>query len=330
MDRCINSLLSAGENVEIIIVNDGSKDRTGEIALEYQSKYPDIVRAINKENGGHGSGVNTGIALATGVYFKVVDSDDWLDPTALQKLMVRIKSFCMMELRNQEAVTPDLIVCNYVYDHLNEGTSHAINYRKVMHPETMYTWDTVGHFGLSQYLVMHTLIYRTEVLRKSGIKLPEHTFYVDNIYAYQPLPFTEHLYYMDIDLYHYFIGRDDQSVNESIMLTRIDQQILVTRLMSQSTNLSIVHFQHPKLANYMRRYVSMMFSITTVLLLLIDTEEAWQQRRELWDEMRDWDPKLYQRLHFGSMSMWTTLPGRTGRRVILAGYRLARMLYKFN
>jgi len=330
MDRCINSLLTAGDDVEIIIVNDGSKDRTGEIALEYQTKYPNIVRAVNKENGGHGSGVNKGIELATGVYFKVVDSDDWLDPNALQKLMVRLKSFCMIELRGQHAITPDLIICNYVYDHLNEGKSHAINYRKVMHPEKIYNWDDIGHFGLSQYFVMHTLIYRTEVLRKSGLKLPEHTFYVDNIYAYQPFPYTEYLYYMDIDLYHYFIGREDQSVNEDVMLSRIDQQVLVTRLMAQSANLDMVRFKHPKLASYMRRYVSMMYSITTVLLLMIDTDKSRQQRRDLWEETKERDPALYNLLRYRSMSMWSNLPGRTGRRVILVSYRLARKIYKFN
>ena len=80
MDKCIQSLLKAGEEVEILIINDGStKDNTKEIAEKYQREYPTICKAINKENGGHGDAVNYGLANATGKYFKVVDSDDWVD-----------------------------------------------------------------------------------------------------------------------------------------------------------------------------------------------------------------------------------------------------------
>ena len=76
MGKCIESLLVGGEEVEIIVVNDGSKDRTAQIAQEYVEKYPTIVKAVNKENGGHGSAVNAGLDNATGLFFKVVDSDD--------------------------------------------------------------------------------------------------------------------------------------------------------------------------------------------------------------------------------------------------------------
>ena len=84
MERCIESLLPGGEDVEIIIVDDGSKDATGEIADYYERQYPSIVKAVHKENGGHGSGVNAGLKRASGMYFKVVDSDDWLDETAYE------------------------------------------------------------------------------------------------------------------------------------------------------------------------------------------------------------------------------------------------------
>ena len=87
MRRCVDSLLAGGRDVEIILINDGSSDDTGRIADEYQLRYPDIVRAVHKPNGGHGSGVNKGLELARGLYYKVVDSDDWLDAGAYRMLL---------------------------------------------------------------------------------------------------------------------------------------------------------------------------------------------------------------------------------------------------
>ena len=82
MRHCIDTLLPGGDQVEILIVNDGSSDNTAAIADEYEKKYPDICRAIHQENKGHGGAVNTGIKNATGIYLKVVDSDDWVNEYA--------------------------------------------------------------------------------------------------------------------------------------------------------------------------------------------------------------------------------------------------------
>lgn len=86
MRKCIDSLLVGGEDVEIIIVDDGSKDGTAAIADEYAAAYPDIIKAVHQENGGHGEAVNTGLRNAGGLYYKVVDSDDWLDEESLKNL----------------------------------------------------------------------------------------------------------------------------------------------------------------------------------------------------------------------------------------------------
>ncbi len=112
MDRCVETLLPAGEEAEIILVDDGSKDDTGKIADAYAEKYPNIVKVIHQENGGHGEGVNQGIRNASGMYFKVVDSDDWLDAEALQKVMQTLRGFAAMEQ------PVDLLMCNYVYEHV--------------------------------------------------------------------------------------------------------------------------------------------------------------------------------------------------------------------
>ena len=255
MDRCVETLLPAGEEAEIILVDDGSKDDTGKIADAYAEKYPNIVKVIHQENGGHGEGVNQGIRNASGMYFKVVDSDDWLDAEALQKVMQTLRGFAAMEQ------PVDLLMCNYVYEHVVDNTHHTVSYKSILPQDRVFAWDEIGRFPPSQNILMHTVIYRTQILRDSGLELPKHTFYVDNVFVYQPLPLCQRLYYMDIDLYRYFIGRDDQSVNESVMVKRVDQQLRVTKIMIDAVDLYALPESQKKLRAYMFNYLSMMMTI---------------------------------------------------------------------
>lgn len=329
MRRCVDTLLAGGKDVEIILINDGSTDATAKIADEYQLRFPDIVRAVHKENGGHGSGVNKGLELARGIYYKVVDSDDWLDTEAYHKLLGRIRELCGQKQNISDRTLPDLFVCNYVYDHLDEGTSRVMDYRNIFPGETTCTWNDMGRFRPSQYLIMHALMFRTEILRKSGVKLPEHTFYVDNLFSYQPLPYVENIYYMDIDLYHYYLGRDDQSVNEKVLMRRIDQQIRVTDLVARSVDLDAVRESYPKLAAYMTRNISIMLSISSIHLLLIKTAEAEKKRKDMWERIREYNRALYFKLRYSTLSGLTYLPGRLGGKLTVGGYRFARKIYQF-
>ena len=110
MEHCVETLLAGGEFVEIIIVDDGSKDRTAEIADRFAAEYPTRVKAIHQENGGHGEAVNTGLAYATGQYFKVVDSDDWVN----EKAYAEILSF--LETVVSEDRELDMLISNFVYE----------------------------------------------------------------------------------------------------------------------------------------------------------------------------------------------------------------------
>lgn len=324
MKRCIDSLLAFKNHIEIIIVNDGSTDETPEIADQYARRFPETVKVIHKANGGHGSGVNAGLARATGKYFKVVDSDDWLNTDSLRKVLFRIMHWEMQK------TWADMIVCNYVYDHLNENKQKSMSYKNVFKEEQMLTWNDIGMFSPSQYLVMHSLIFRTEVLRKSGVTLPEHMFYVDNIFAYRPLPYVESIYYINTDLYHYFIGREDQSVNEEVLKERIDQQIYVTKLVADCIDLGEVKEKYPKLARYMTRNVSIMMAISSIHLLLINSEDAWRKRTDLWNYMKLHNRDLYIKLRYTTLSSFTNIPGKTGRFLTVTGYRAARRIYQFN
>ena len=324
MRHCIETLLSAGEQAEIILVDDGSvKDETPAICDEYAAKYPTIVKAIHQENGGHGEGVNQGIRNATGLYYKVVDSDDWLDTDALQKVLARLHTLVT------RGTAPDLMICNYVYEHTEDGTSHTVRYTNVFPQERLFTWMHVGRFRPDQNLLMHSVLYRTEVLRQCGMVLPKHTFYVDNIFVYQPLPYVKSMYYMDLDLYRYFIGRADQSVNESVMVKRVDQQLRVTKHMIDCQDLDALKDQK-RLRAYMVHYLSVMMAISDIFLLLDGTDEAKAKRTELWQYLKaNTSTGVYNAVKF-NLGGLTNMKFPGSDKVILGAYRTARKIFKFN
>ena len=323
MDHCIETLLPAGEEAEIILVDDGSKDDTGKIADAYAEKYPTIVRVIHQENGGHGEGVNQGIRNATGLYYKVVDSDDWLDEAALRTVLAKLNTLIA------RGTAPDLMICNYVYEHVEDNTSHTVRYTNVFPQNRLFSWTHVGHFRPDQNLLMHSVMYRTQVLRDCGMVLPKHTFYVDNIFVYQPLPFVKSMYYMDLDLYRYFIGRADQSVNESVMVKRVDQQLRVTRHMIDCQDLDALKDQK-KLRSYMLHYLSMMMAISDIFLLLDGSAAAKQKENELWAYLKaHTSAGVYRSIRYGFGGV-TNLKIPKGDKLVLGGYRLAQKIFKFN
>lgn len=314
--HAVDTLLSGGEDVEVIIVNDGSKDGTAAIADEYAQKYPSIVKAIHKENGGHGSGVNCGLANATGMYYKVVDSDDWVDEAALAKLIETVKAHV------SEGIEADLYITNFIYDHVQDNTQCVRHWRDKFPVNQFCTWEEVKPFHIAQIMMMHSLMYKTEVLRASNTVLPEHTFYVDNIYAYRPLPYTKKLFYLDVDLYHYFIGRDDQSVNLNNFKNRYDQQVRVQRIMLESHSFDDIMSLNVGLRKYMLHYFGAIM-MTTELFCCCGGSE--QERKDalngLWQYMKERDPKLYKYMrtrYLPALCYW--IPWKLRGHVMLWGY----------
>lgn len=322
MNHAIDTLLTGGEEMEIIIVNDGSSDDTQKIAEEYQAKYPTIIKVIQQENGGHGEAVNTGLANATGVYFKVVDSDDWVNEKALCQVMEVLKNLI------EDGKSPDLFLVNYVYEKVNANKKKVINFNWALPKDQIFTWDDMMHFRWSQNILMHSTIYRTKLLKGCGIRLPKHTFYVDNIFVYQPLPFVKTLYYMDVNLYRYFIGREDQSVNEQVMIRRIDQQLKITKIMIECHD--IFQIKSKKLQNYMVKYLTMMLTVSTVLLIREGSDESLAKKEELWNYLKNYDKHLYKKIKNHILGRSMNLPGKFGNRIIEMGYSIARKIYGFN
>ena len=321
MRRAVDSLLSGGEDLEILIVDDGSKDDTGRIADEYERIYPEIVRVIHQENGGHGEAVNTGLKNARGLYFKVVDSDDWVSEKALAEMMKVLRDL------TQDGRSVDLMVANYVYDKVGEKRRKVISYRTALPQDRIFGWDDVMHFHQGQYILMHSAIYRTKLLVDCGLKLPAHTFYVDNIFVYQPLPYVKTLYYLNVNLYHYFIGREDQSVNEKVIMERIDQQLKVNRIIIEAHNLSQI--KNKKLKNYMMRYLSIMMTVSSVYLIKKGDAESFAKRDELWQFLKEKDKKLYRRIRSNVLGVGMNCKTKLGRKVVEAGYFVSRKIFKF-
>lgn len=320
--HCVDSLIVGGEDVEILIVNDGSSDRTAEIAEEYEKKYPTIVKAIHKENGGHGSAVNTGLDHATGLYFKVVDSDDWVKSSAYIQILDTLR-----RLAGGEKVL-DMLISNFVYEKEGADRKKVISFRNALPENTMFTWDETKHFHKSQNILMHSVIYRTMLLRECNLRLPEHTFYVDNIFVFIPLPYVRNMYYLDVNFYRYFIGRDDQSVNEKVMISRIDQQIKVNKIMIDyfvDTKIS-----NPKAEKYMLKYLDIITTVSSIMLILADTEEALEKKEELWNYLKQKDKRLFLKMRYGFLGGTMNLPGQGGRKISESLYRLAQRFVQFN
>lgn len=327
MATCIESLLVGGNEVEILIVDDGSKDGTAEIADRFQSQYPGIVRAIHQPNKGHGGAVNTGIENATGAYFKVVDSDDRVKASSFKVILDTLRDFMQ---RGEEL---DLLISNFVYNKEGEQRHKVMHYRKTIPTGRVFSWDECGHFKKGEYILMHSVIYRTQLLRACGIKLPEHTFYVDNIYVFDPLPYVKTMYYLDINFYYYYIGREDQSVNEKVMISRLDQQARVNRIMVDY----FVDPVHQKLMNrhkqcyqYMYNYLEIITTITSTLAIRSKDPEKLALKKELWDYIENKDAGLYKKLRHGLFGTFMNIDNKAGYAMVSGAYRLARRIFNFN
>ena len=320
MRHCIESLLPGGERVEILIIDDGSKDDTGRIADEYAEKYPTIVRVIHQENGGHGEGINQGLRHAAGTYFKVVDSDDWLSDD--------FPAFLDLLEQCEARGGVDLAVTNYYYVHSDGIGDRSINYSSVLPEGRVFTWADTRPFRIHQMLTIHSCTFRTENMRKWGCELPKHTFYEDNLMVYLTLPHTRRMVYMNADLYRYAIGRPDQSVQRTVMMKRYHHQILVTERCFTSCHLDDI--QEPRLKRYMRHELFVMFGIAILFTRLNRTVETDAALERMWETCMAFDPKWGGYFRNRSPLRFICLPGRFGQNVSGLVYNLANKVVRFN
>ena len=217
---------------------------------------------------------------------------------------------------------------NYIYDKAGAAHKHVMSYHHALPQHRVFGWEETRHFRKGQYMLMHSVIYRTQLLRDCGMRLPKHTFYVDELYVYVPLKNVEKIYYLDVDFYHYFIGREDQSVQEQVMIRRIDQALLVNRLLVSEVDPYKEADIHKR--RYMLNFLEIVTIVSTVLLTKSGTEENLRKRTELWDFIQKENPKIYRRLRYSLAGRLMHLPGRLGRTVMISGYKIAQKIFGFN
>ncbi len=321
MEKCVDSLLKGGERVEIIIINDGSKDRTGEIADSYVAKYPNIVRVVHQENGGHGEGINQGLARATGKYFKVVDSDDVLSedfPAFLDKLE---------ELEESGGV--DLFVTNYFYVHTDGKGDRSICYKSVLPTGRVFEWGDTKRFKLHQMLTIHSCTFRTELMQKTAVEpLPKHVFYEDNLMICRVLHAVRKMYYMNIDMYRYWIGRPDQSVQEEVMKKRYTHQLLVTERCFKICKLDEI--PEKMLKKYLKHEYFVMMGISVLYARLNKSDEADATLDKMWQVCIDHDEKWGKHFRYRTPLRLICIKGKFGRNSATFIYRLANKVVRFN
>ena len=312
----IDSLLHGGDDVEIIIVNDGSSDRTIDIANDYKEKYPNIIRVIDKENGGHGSGLNAGIAHATGLYFKCVDSDDWVDEKAYLKLLETLKA------NLNQGIEPDLYLTNYVFERLDLNKQCVAGNKNRFKLNELITWDEVKKFNLGEFVMMHSLLFKLSVIKESNLVLPEHTFYVDSIYTFKPLKHVHTLYYLDVDFYRYYVGRPNQSVTFSNMTKNWRMQLRVMRELSLAYTYDELKALPRKHRRFMMHDLIVKSYLTLFYVMAGYDKERKEAYKEYFREFKEKNLKLYKKLRYRTYFLFPfTLILPLRRLVVMTGYK---------
>lgn len=311
LDKCVESMLvdSILEDIEILIVNDGSKDRTSEIAQKYCEKYPQTVRLINKENGGHGSTINTGIKYATGKYFKVVDGDDWLNTPNLESFISLLKT------RDE-----DVIASNFQC--IQDETFVVLSEKKVSTDETLYgTVCNMDDGEVGEVIKMHALTIRTSILKENDITIDEHCYYVDCEYIAYPMPYVSTVYYDDSFIYMYRLGRNGQSMDiKSMQRNRSMHQKVLDSLLKFYDHL-------PEMTDAKKTYIEKV--IGQVMENQFQIYISMGKDKAIKEEMRTWDTELqkqYPRIAASTTKKSILMLRKTNYAILPIGYLVLKIV----
>ncbi|WDG19428.1 glycosyltransferase family 2 protein [Microbacterium sp. Clip185] len=318
------SELDAVAGVEVIVVDDGSTDATGALADDWAARRPATRRVIHQPNRGHGGAINAGVAEARGAFVKILDADDWLDIASLARLV--------RELSALQSEDVDAVFTDFVHERVGKSARPA-RFDSVFPSGGVFEWADTERFGRRQVLMMHAIVYRTELVRASGLRLPEHTFYVDNLYVVTPLARVRRMRYLPIPLYRYHVGRPGQSVAPEVMVRRVEQQLRVNRLALAAlpSPHSVARGEVPaQLYRALLHHVEGVCAVTSATLARAGTADHLVERDRFWREVRAENPWLYTRMRRSLLGAVSNLPGQAGRRATSLAYDWARRVVGFS
>lgn len=223
--RCLDSLLIKDKIVfnklEVLVINDGSKDSSSEIAHEYQNRYPNVFRVIDKENGNYGSCINRGIDEATGIFFKILDADDWYDNTALSDLIKSIDKY-----RN----SVDVLFTEFTYHDFYKKRDTVFKFKTVGYDTIMSLKDISFADSQDEFMLkMYSVAIRLDILRGIRLRLDTGISYTDNEYMYFPYDHIGNVVFLPINIYQYFIGREGQTVGRKNDAKHLNDVLIITK-----------------------------------------------------------------------------------------------------
>ena len=224
--QCVESILRTPSlaAVEIIIVNDGSKDKTLRIAKQYAERYAETVRVVDKPNGNYGSTINAALPLAQGEYVKILDADDRFDGSRVAEMLAF--------LRKMQGV--DMVITPFVEveGRHERRVEYNIYSRKVYEYGKAYDADKIFSDGTIRYFMMHGVCYRTEMLRKMSYRQSEGVSYTDQEWVFYPLFRVKTIAFADIPLYRYNLSREGQTMDLKVQMRSVSQLVAVTEAMA--------------------------------------------------------------------------------------------------
>ena len=294
LPRCLRSVLvdEALDELELICVNDGSRDESAELLARFQSQYPDTLILIDKENGGHGSAVNAALEAATGRYFRVLDSDDWFDTPAF-----------LSYLRQLCACTEDLIVTPYTQELMETGAEIAYDYN-YLEPGRVYTARNIPSGPDRQYFTMAASSWKTSLLKSCGLHLLERSCYVDMQYNAWPIPALRSLRLVPESVYRYCLGRTGQSMSPDALRKNAAQHQRVFCLLAEYCAASRSRMTLAQCA-YLEQMLAFMYYSHIHLLQTLPRQRKQIQELERW--LAALSPELFERVTFPALRVSRSL-----------------------
>lgn len=312
MEKCVDSLLFFPEQTEVIIIDDGSTDNTPAIADAYARRYPDAVKVIHQENAGHGGAVNAGISVAEGLYTKIVDSDDWLNTTALESILERLKTV-------EEEGGVDLLITDYRYYRKNKGFEKTVCYKSFFPVDKIVTWNDISLWKMRpwQQFLIHALMFRTETIRNSGMVLPEKVYYEDNYILYYFFPFCRKILYLNTVIYVYLVGREGQSVSREMLLKHNNDVKQVTEACWNLYELDTIRKKDKKLYHILRRELWLLLASAILFSRIPRSKEADDAVGRFCKKLKSTNKKYYDRFMLRNFLIFLRIPGPVGRFLAL-------------